>query len=196
MNRGTKRKSGFGMLEVLLSGVIIITMLGALVFTARNIINNTTYSQQRAQAAFIAQDAIESVRQIRDSNYIDGVSLTKWDTFAGEYSTIVPAVSSPYCLRKLLHNPRKRYHLVGCTLPEINKVGSAMEEIDGTSFYRYVYFSKVGESLLSDPDIIGAFTDQDPNFAYIVKVEVEWIFLGKDKKIVVEELIANSRQAW
>lgn len=194
MSHGINKKFGFGIIEVLLSGVIIITILGALVFAARNIINNTTYSQQRVQAVFLAQDAIEHLRQIRDTNYIDGVSDTKWNTITGEYSALIPSIGTMYCLRKKLHNPLKRYHIIQCTVREINKDNGTEVVVDETNFYVYIYFSKVGEDLLADPTIIGPVTD--PDYAYIVKAEVEWTFLGKDKKLVIEELITNSRQAW
>ena len=73
-------KKGFGLLEVLLAGLIIIMMLSALVIVARAAIQNSIYLQQRSQATFLAQEGMEIVRQIRDTNYVDGDNKTKWNT--------------------------------------------------------------------------------------------------------------------
>ena len=75
-----KHKKGFGILEVLLAGIVIVIVLGSLVFLARNTLNSSIYLSQKAQATFLAQEGIEIVRNIRDSNYIDSNNKTQWDT--------------------------------------------------------------------------------------------------------------------
>jgi type II secretory pathway pseudopilin PulG len=66
-----KMSRGFGLLEVMISGAVIIIILGSLVLVAHAAINNNQYMQKRAEATFLAQEGLEMVRQIRDSNWID-----------------------------------------------------------------------------------------------------------------------------
>lgn len=196
MNLGDKIKKGFGVIEVLLAGVIIITMLVALVYIARGALNGAMYSKQRAQAVFLAQEGVEVVRQIRDSNYIDGKPGTKWNTLAGDSPfhevETVDTRADPYCIRKKLHNSTKRYHMVNCTDDEVDPERSGNIEIDGTNYSRFIHFYSSGGKLLTDPPGI-----EDPLLSsYRMVVYVRWEHLGDGKEIKIEEIITNSRQAW
>lgn len=70
---------GFGLLEVMISATVIIIILGALVLVANASMRNNQYVQMRAEATYLAQEGIERVRSIRDSNWIDQDPNTKWD---------------------------------------------------------------------------------------------------------------------
>ena len=198
MSLGTRLKKGFGILEVLLAGVIIITMLGALVFVARTTINNTVYSMQKGQAAYLAQEGMEIVRQIRDSNYIDGRGGSEWNTIAGDDSTLRVktvgeiGIDRPYCIRKKLNNDNIRYHMVDCTDAEIDPQTRGQVNIDGTVYTRYIYFYSSGGKLLSLPTGIDNFLDN----SYRVHIVISWSDMGRDRELVVDEVITNSRQAW
>ena len=76
---GRKRTGGFGIVEVVIVLAIICVILGALIWIGRAAAANNVRSQQRAQATYLAQEGIEVVRQIRDSNWIDGSSATSWE---------------------------------------------------------------------------------------------------------------------
>lgn len=178
------RRKGFGILEVLLAGVIIITMLSALVFLGRSAINNSVYLQQRAQATYLAQEGMEIVRQIRDSNYIDGNNTTKWNTLRELNTGVGPGMiyqigwtdqySGRYFLIPISDNPKN-----------IN--------IDGTDFTRTIEFA-TAENLLTDP-VISNFSGDKNDIALRAIVKVTFDSFG-EKKVEVEELIANSRQGF
>ncbi len=199
MNLGDNKK-GFGIIEVLLAGVIIITMLVALVYVARGAINGAVYSKQRVQAVFLAQEGIETIRQIRDSNYIDGKSDTKWNTLAGEASsnkveTIGSngrTVNDPYCIRKNINNSTLRYHMVDCKDDKVDPERSGNFEIDGVDYTRNIHFYPTGTKLFADPSGI----ESPEENSYRIVVFVRWNHLGDEKEIKLDEVIANSRQAW
>jgi len=193
-------KKGFGIVEVLLAGVIIITMLVALVYVARGAINGAIYSKQRVQAVFLAQEGIETIRQIRDSNYVDGKPSTKWNTLTGETSIKeVETISSngrtlndPYCIRKNINNSTLRYHMVDCADDKVDPERSGNFEIDGVDYTRYIHFYPTGTKLLTDPSGIKL----PQKNSYRVVIFVRWNHLGDEKEIRLDEVIANSRQAW
>ncbi len=67
------RKQGFGLLEVLFSTTIFIVVVGSLVSLSRLSLRNSFITTHRSQAFNLAQDALETIRQMRDTNWIDGV---------------------------------------------------------------------------------------------------------------------------
>lgn len=77
-----KKRHGFGLLEVVIVLAILSIILGALIWIGRAAAANNIRSQQRAQAVYLAQEGIEVVRQIRDSNWIDGDNTTTWEDVA------------------------------------------------------------------------------------------------------------------
>lgn len=180
-----KRKKGFGILEVLISGVIIIIILGALVVLARNAINNSQYVQERAQAVNLAQEGMEVVRQIRDTNYIDQTPTTDWRSVvcgAGnsfsffQYDNLI---STYY----ITYRSDSRFCLVGGAPPAIT--------IGGKSFYRKISFSSISGSpvlTIPTPDVSNAGAN-----GVVVKVTVYWPNPSGDHKVEIEELLTNSR---
>lgn len=79
--RHNKAKNGFGLIEVLISAAILIVILGALVAIGRMALTNIRVSQERAQATYLAQEGLEVARQIRDTNWVDGLNNTDWNDF-------------------------------------------------------------------------------------------------------------------
>lgn len=76
-----KTNQGFGLIEVLISAAILIVILGALVAIGRMALANIRISQERAQATYLAQEGLEVARQIRDTNWVDGLNNTQWNSF-------------------------------------------------------------------------------------------------------------------
>jgi len=191
-------KKGFGLLEVLLAGVIIITVLGALVLLGRNTINNSTYNQQRTEALFLAQQGIEMVRQIRDSNYIDGNSDTNWNYFVSLALTegglgprdpnATPELERNYKLCRTFSNLAdgglRRLVLVDVNDPRCSTTDR---------FYtRKIIFHDIGNEIFTKP----LREEAAKSNGYKVEVRMEWSFNGSNKSLVINELIANSRQGW
>lgn len=70
MNQSRPQR-GFGLIEVLLSTAIFIVVVGSLVALSRMAIRNAILATHRTQAFNLAQDGIETVRQMRDTNWLD-----------------------------------------------------------------------------------------------------------------------------
>lgn len=181
--KGKKFSPGFGILEVLISGTIIIIILGALVTIARSALTNAKYMQERAQAISLAAEAIETVRQIRDSNYIDQNSASKWNTVIGNASILSPQYGVVYYIPIDLVSNRLR----------LVEVPAGDIDIDGTNFARKITFVDIGSGqLLTSPPLSSGAVPADNGF--IVKVAITWAGIGgKDGKVELQELIANSR---
>lgn len=76
-----KTQKAFGLVETLVASTVIIMVVSSLTVISSVTLRSTDRTQQRAQAANLAQEAIETVRQIRDSNWIDqGTTTTNWDS--------------------------------------------------------------------------------------------------------------------
>lgn len=189
-----KRKKGFGLLEVLLAGVIIIIVLSALMVVARNAVDNSVLLQQRAQATYLAQEWIELVRQARDTNYVDGGEKTKWNTLIGLNSDDPIAYENEYVVSedKTLHDDR-----IKIAEPVINNLNmDGIVNIDGTEFTRKVVFSRASGSLATAGSELEHEGSQVTNQSFKVKVTVEWKSKNADKKIEIETLLTNSRQGF
>lgn len=78
MKRSYSRQSGFGILEVLFATAIFIVVVGSLVSLGRLSLRNAALSTHRSQAMNLAQDGLETIRQMRD---------TGWMTRRGQHPT-------------------------------------------------------------------------------------------------------------
>lgn len=73
-------RPGFGLLEVVLSTAIFIVVVGSLVALSRLSIRNAALAAHRAQAVNLAQDGLETVRQMRDTAwYLRGTAQSRGD---------------------------------------------------------------------------------------------------------------------
>ncbi|OGD65621.1 hypothetical protein A3F08_01095 [Candidatus Berkelbacteria bacterium RIFCSPHIGHO2_12_FULL_36_9] len=81
---------GFGLLEVVVASGILMIVIGSSVTLSRMAIKNSVISLERVQAYNLAQEGMEKMRQIRDSNWIDNNSSTQWnDQLVSKDETIV-----------------------------------------------------------------------------------------------------------
>jgi Tfp pilus assembly protein PilV len=76
-----KTKKAFSLIEVLLSATIIVILLYSLVAAGRSALTSSSALHDKAEATLLAQQGIEIVRQIRDTNWID-TSSQNWSNFA------------------------------------------------------------------------------------------------------------------
>lgn len=190
LNKKSKFSKGFGILEVLISSAIIIVVLGTLVFIAQSSLTNAAYMQERAQAVSLAAEAIETVRQNRDSNYIDLDSTTKWNTVgSGSNADVFSLLSSP-STNNVFYIP---FDFISRRL-RLNNSLTLPINIDGVNYTRKIMFydlSKVGSSELMTKPVIT--TDNSKN-GFLVSVQVTWKGSGgKTSSAQVEETITNSR---
>lgn len=174
-------KRGFGLLEVLISVVILVTIMGSMVTVGQTALGSTGQLQMRAQAYYLAQEGIEAVRQIRDTNWIDGDNTTGWNSLVFDGTKlVVPQINTGYTL---LSAANGSYRLVAEQNEPI-AVGSA-------SFVRTVNIKLPSNLIPSNgtPSINPA----DGSNAIIVSVTVGWQNAGKNYSVTSEELLTNWR---
>lgn len=70
------RLTGFSLIEVVISGALIATTIGALFAVSAMGTRLTTLGQDRLIASELAREGIEIVRQVRDANYVSDTQLT------------------------------------------------------------------------------------------------------------------------
>ncbi|MEI6499026.1 MAG: hypothetical protein WCO23_03615 [bacterium] len=179
------KKSGFGIIEVLISSSIIISVLGALVFAGRTSYQNSLYIEDKNEAMALAQEGIEITRQIRDTNWLDASINTHWNdlvmTGNGEYSAILADKNQKYgIVQARLSDGSLRYGLVMGSVENV-KINS-----DSTDFTREVSVENV-KSLLTDKnnEIDKNLSDQSIK----VNVKVSW----GEKSVTVSEILTNWR---
>ena len=178
---GETCKKGFGLMEVLLSAVIIIIILSALVTIGRAAVNNNESLAERAQAIYLAQEGLEMVRQIRDTNWIDGSNETKWDTLVGTS----------------VANSGLKYKPTYSVDRFILSAESSGEEIaTGLSGQQVIFNRKITISPSADiddllPNVSGGADLSD--YALEVKATVTWTFSGRNKSVELSEILTNWR---
>ena len=191
-------KKGFGLLEVLISIIIIVLILTSLVLIGRKALSNSLYLQQRAQAIYLAQEGIELIRQTRDTNWIDGNDQTQWNTLLTSGAS--SGQGKQYKL--VFVDDLKRYLLERLEgTGGDNAAGEKIEfseqgdngKIKETVFYRTVTASTIegeeGSILIGDGE-----NDIVPNKNAIkVTVIVKWQFDGLVKTTSVSEILTNWR---
>lgn len=183
-------KKGFGLMEVLISAVIIIIILSALVTIGRMALSNSEYLAERAQAIYLAQEGLEMTRQIRDTNWIDGNSDTKWNTLYSSTNTCVPTADNP-CNYSITYVP----DVADLTLGRIQLTSAAPGfktiPINSVNFKQQIRIASITgfsqSQLLPSPG-----TDLKP-YAIKVTSTVTWNFSGQNKSVNVSEFLTNWR---
>ncbi|MDP2337872.1 MAG: type II secretion system protein [Bacteroidota bacterium] len=184
-----KNKKGFGLLEVLLSVVIVATVLGVLVFTGKAAMNNSGYMQERAQAIYLAQEGIETIRQMRDTNWIDKDNTTQWNSMVWDARKFDPITSGWYKLNDLSNEPfrsRKRFGLAGPSASNPNAFQWEAIPINSVNFKRAFEFSSPGNLIPNADSSLTAYS-------IVVKAVVQWNNAGQTKTIEVSEILTNWR---
>jgi type II secretory pathway pseudopilin PulG len=181
-----KIKNGFGIVEVLIASVIMMIVIFALTAAGRSALRGTIYLHERAQAMYLAQEGIEQVRQVRDSNWLDALPATTFKQFT-DYGVEYAGDSS------------KKWAIAydgvapaGFKITNDDGVKSNIT-IDGTVFNRTIIFKQI----LSADAIVpayGDFTTNAKNQSVVkVTVKLEWQSNGREKNITVSELLTDWR---
>jgi len=181
-----KKLKGFGIIEALIASTIIIIIVFSLTAVARGTMRASDNMQERAQAAQLAQEGIEVVRQIRDTNWIDGSAVTSWNSFvctASGSALTCPALPIATANYKIVFNSLNRFSLADAgTTGELIKLGN----IDGFAFKRFIKFESVGALL---PDVVNPSLTKDK---YSTKVTVT-VTTPSGEDIAVSEMLTNWR---
>lgn len=195
-------KKAFGIAEVLIASTIIVMIVFALTAAGRSSLRAAIYLHQRAQATYLAQEGIETLRQVRDSNWIDATPGTGWSSFdltsmaAKDY----PKDGSGNTYSKLaFDDAAKRFKVAGLDSIEAN-ITPELINIDDVDFKRTVVFSRIAKdqsATLLPTDNTSASTQKSTSVqadinAIKATIKVTWDNNGQ-KEITMSEIITNWR---
>lgn len=196
-----KNKKAFGLIETLIACAILIMITGSLltinVITNRNI----RYVRHRAQAYNLASEGIETVRQIRETNSIDRLESTAWNSFVcsgSNFTTPDIITSASY---EIVENngvcggsgPRPRYALKLNNLGQDIVIVDNINNIRSATYKRKIKFKSSGiePDVKAPASVDHATTEKN---AMRVEVEVSWNNNGRDYSISVSEVLTNWKQ--
>ena len=179
-------KKGFGIIEVLIASAIISTVLGGLVYVGKLALSTSVYMQERSSALGLATEGIEIVREIRDTNWIDGSNATTWKTLildsAGNPVELVPDQSKTY--RITFHKLDANQGKYGLTQGDSERIVL----VDSGTFMREIIIEPAGDLIKSDSRLITDAAKGSDSFK--VTCNITW---GDNKKVSVSELMTNWR---
>jgi len=184
MFSGLNNKKGFLLIELIVAVFVIVVGILSVYFVISQSISKIHESSLRLTAAYLAQEGMEIVRNIRDTNWVKGEE--NWDEglgadlAAGEYKEYEADYDDP-SLEKLDCSSCGYEDLSPLKLKideenhdeENNKGFYNYDSGDETSFRRKIKIEKIsGEELK-------------------VSVEVLWKYKGKENSITVTEILHN-----
>ena len=193
MKRKSDKKTNraFGLIETLIACAILIIVTGALLALNVIITNGIFFSKQRAQAYNLAQEGIESVKQIRNSNFVDGNSNTLWNSLVCVQGAS-PAIQAPSTTTTYIVSSgsfascssMNRIYLIPRTTLSQGDI-----TIEGQTYNRAVFFQDSGLA-----DILGTPAQTRQNAIRAI-VTVTWIANGRDQSVELKSVLTNWKQA-
>lgn len=204
MNKKDMKLKGFGLIETLVACAILMIICGALLTINLIITRDIAFAKGRAVAYNLAQEAIESARQIRDTNLLDnntasaGVyKLTNWNSFVCNTtaSTVSTPVSDGNHYYKILALPAaSTSNCYGTTsritmVSDLSVIGEPIT-IGTTTYTRKIRFLNSG---LSPVVVSSAVTEEN---AIRMVAEISWTDSGNSRHIEVTELLTNWKRGF
>jgi len=165
-------KKGFTILEVIVAIFVIITGIVGVMALVTQTIGSVSVSSQKLTAAYLVQEGVEIVRNIRDTNWLEGMN---WDDglgvgdWEGDYSDddLTLCSSTPFDCPSL-----------GLPLRPLRIDGNFYNYTSGTTtpfFRRITIFDNVA------------------NQEFKVNVSVSWQERGKPYEVEAQETLYNWR---
>lgn len=170
---GLNNKKGFLLIELIVAVFVIVVGILSVYFVISQSISKIHESSLRLTAAYLAQEGMEIVRNIRDTNFKGGENWDEGlgaDLAAGEYKEY----EADYDDSSL-----ERLDCSSCGYEDLqflnidNEGFYNYESGDPTSFKREIEIEKISDDELK------------------VSVEVLWKYKGKENSITVTEILHN-----
>ena len=184
-----KKSAGFTVLEVILAiTVLTIAVSGSFILISQTI-GSVSQIQSRLIASYLVQEGLETIRNIRDSNWLKSQAwdqgLEGGDCLEGDYQTGAPP---DYPL------------LTSCYLPYPCDLPCQYEHllalgIDGNGFYSYNYTPEnktIFKRKITISDRVDLDDPLDEEFdKFKVSVEVFWREKGQIRSLPAQEYLYN-----
>ena len=171
-NKKTITNSGFGVLEALIASGIIAIFAGGVVILGNMALRSVVINKHRLQAAYLAQEAVEAVKNIRDSNWVDEKKH--------------PVTGNPNAWDDGINNSNVNgVKLVYDELDKKWKLESGSEEpisLNNVDFTREIRITNPTNSDL--PEALKTRTAD-------IEVKVSWQDYGKDKDVTINSIITD-----
>jgi len=164
-----QNKNGFTLVEALVAlSILIVGIISGFILVTKALYD-VTIIQDRLTASFLAQEGIEFVRQIRDSNYVKTINgtLTPWNEGLADDSYLVSSIGNPPTSIKLL--------------PYDDKI---LKYNSNTGLYNY----DTGQDTVFKRKI--TITNLPPN-EILVQSIMDWTSKGVNFHLVVEDRLFN-----
>lgn len=173
---------GFGILEAIVASGIIAMVAGGAVMLNSQVIRNTSLLADRLVAFEWAQEGIEIVRQIRDSNLIDGRPETDWKCFNPDINPLPSSTSFDCGFNDTTLNTSKIYH----PEPSANKTRWVLKEGQETNQFAAVngYTREIR---------VLATTPNDPE-KRLIAVTVRFSFGVRAETVTLSTIVSNWRR--
>lgn len=168
-NNTKKLNSGFGLLEVVISCGILVTAIAVSITLNKLAVKNSVISLERVQAYNLAQEGIEQIRSVRDTNWI-GTGLSWNDSF-----------------KNLELGSSYRYDAA------TGKIASGNDEVteDGITFKRELFFEPIDNSSASS--LTGMGINNPENSTIKIKTKISWTEYGISFTVEPETYLTDWR---
>jgi len=183
-------KKAFSLIETLIAATIIVILLYALVAAGRGSLNRSSSLHEKAQAMLLAQQGLEIVRQIRDTNWIDATQQN-WSDFVYNSSSTPKWSSNTADNLKISFapSPLSRFVLV----PALTSNDWETISVDKLDYSRKVNCSVISDASMPPNNTIGSGGDVLPaENAVKVTVTVGWDN-GSAQTTSISEVLTNWR---
>jgi len=193
-------KKAFGLIEVMVASSMILIILLALTAATKSALQGNQDIYARAQALFLAQEGIETVREIRDSSWSAGQSGTgSWKSLvwnaAKDKLIDVTDLTTTSCYKiDYVGSPLYQFGLTPLSCTNLDQNQSSMELVQlnqdinnsNAKFYRYVKIEPIGNQLM--PDGTGTANTFNQNNSFKLTVYLQY---GQNKTLSISEILTN-----
>jgi len=197
MKKTASKKKAFGLIETLIACAVLLIICGALLTISTIVSRDIAFARNRTVAYSLAQEAIESARQIRDTNLIDANEKTAWNSFICDVSSnekiSTPRISTDN-LRELylISTDRSICYSADRIIiaPDSTSTGESIQ-IGGMVYNRKIYFTSSGV----DPLVANSEQIVEQNSVRIT-AQINWIDHGSNREIKLTELLTNWKRGF
>ncbi|MGC8651289.1 MAG: type IV pilus modification PilV family protein [Minisyncoccia bacterium] len=169
MMRNTKYKRAFTLVEALVAlSILMIGVISGFILVTKALYD-VSIIQDRLTASFLAQEGVELVRQIRDSNYVQNIQSTSiaWDKNLSDGDYLITTINNPPSGIKLL--PYEDKVLRWDSSSGLYNYTSG----DTTNFKRKINIQHINSDEIK------------------VTVTIDWVTKGMNFQLVVEDFLYN-----